>query len=96
VTNLWWRDSNWASRGRDLRRATSAPFVYRPQVLADVRAGGLYLLLGPRRVGKSVEIKRAVETLMSRGVTPRHIFHAACDGWRDGNLHSLIKSIDAL
>lgn len=96
ATNLWWRDRNWASRDRDLKRAASAPFVYRPQVLADIRASGLYLLLWPRRVGKSVEIKRAVEVLISRGTDPRRIFHAACDGWRDGDLYTLIKLADAL
>lgn len=96
ATNLWWRDSRWTNRDRDLKRAARAPFVYRPQVLADIRGSGLYLLLGPRRVGKSVEIKRAVETLISRGVDPRRIFHAACDGWRDSDLYTLIKSTDAL
>jgi predicted AAA+ superfamily ATPase len=96
ATNLWWRDRGWASRDRDLRRAASAPFVYRPQALADIRASGLYLLLGPRRVGKSVEIKRTVEMLISNGTDPRRIFHAACDGWRDGDLYTLARSADAL
>lgn len=96
ATNLWWRDAHWTSRDRDLKRVAAAPFVYRPQVLGDIRDNGLYLLLGPRRVGKSVEIKRAIETLVSRGVPPRRIFHAACDGWRDGDLYTLLKSVDGL
>jgi uncharacterized protein len=78
ATNLWWRDEDWAGRDRDLKRAASAPYLYRPQALSDIRANGLYLLLGPRRVGKSVEIKRAVETLITRSIDPRRIFHAAC------------------
>jgi uncharacterized protein len=96
ATNLWWRGNDWTRRDRDLKRAASAPFEYRPQVLADILPSGLYLLLGPRRVGKSVEIKRAIETLISRGVDPRRILHAACDGWRDGDLYTLIKSAAAL
>src|SRR5690606_39629069 len=44
-TNLW-RGSNWTRRDRDLRQAASAPFVCRPQVPGDIRAGGLYHLLG--------------------------------------------------
>lgn len=97
ATNLWWRHSHdWTSRDRDLRRADSAPFVYRPKALADIRTNGLYLLLGPRRVGKSVEIKRTIASLISDGVNPRRIFHAACDGWRDSDLHTLVKRTDAL
>ena len=96
ATNLWWRYGDWTARDRDLKRAAAAPFVYRPQVLADIREGGLYLLLGPRRVGKSVEVKRGVEALLSRGVDPRRILHAACDGWRDTDLHTLVKSANAL
>ena len=96
ATNVWWRSQQWTDRDRDLKRAADAPFVYRPQALQDIRLGGLYLLLGPRRVGKSVEIKRAVETLVGRGVSPRQVFHAACDGWRDGDLYTLLKSADAL
>jgi uncharacterized protein len=96
ATNLWWRDEDWAGRDRDLKRAASAPYLYRPQALSDIRANGLYLLLGPRRVGKSVEIKRAVETLITRSIDPRRIFHVACDGWRDRDLYTLLKSADAL
>lgn len=96
ATNLWWRDDPWVNRDRDLKRAAAAPYVYRPQVLADIRPNGVYFLLGPRRVGKSVEIKRAVESLIARGTDPRRIFHAACDGWRDGDLYTLVKSADAL
>ncbi|MFS8637439.1 MAG: AAA family ATPase [Gemmatimonadota bacterium] len=95
ATNLWWRDTNWTSRDRDLGCVATAPFVYRPDILADIQPNGLYLLLGPRRVGKSVEIKRAVEKLIARGVDPRRIFHAACDGWRDRDLYTLVRSIDS-
>lgn len=55
-------------------------------MLADVEPPGLYMLLGPRRVGKSVEIKRKIDRLVTAGVDPRRIFHAACDGWRAADL----------
>lgn len=45
---------------------------------------------GPRRVGKSVEMKRAVRDLIGRGVSPRAIIHASCDGWRDSDLGTLV------
>lgn len=96
ATNGWWRSPGWASRDRDLRRAAHAPFEYAPDPLAGVEPPGLYLLLGPRRVGKSVEIKRRIAALVRAGVPPRRIFHAACDGWRAGDLGLLERIADEL
>jgi predicted AAA+ superfamily ATPase len=50
------------------------------------------MLLGPRRVGKSVEIKRKIDRLVSSGIDPRRVFHAACDGWKAADL-GLLESI---
>lgn len=101
TTNRWWRAASgtrrtWAEDDRDLRRAAAAPYVYRPEPLADLRSGGLYMLLGPRRVGKSVEIKRAIAGLVTSGVPARRVVHAACDGWRAGDLRILATILETL
>jgi len=71
--------------------ADTSGLSYRPNVLADIPRGGLILLRGPRRVGKSVELKRMVQRLLAAATRPRTIVHAAVDGWRASDLHDLVQ-----
>lgn len=98
TTNRWWRNPNgWAVDDPDLSEADEAPFVYRPGVLDDLTPGGLYVLRGPRRVGKSVQIKGTIRSLIDDGdVEPRRILHVSVDGWRAGDLGLLIDAAKQL
>jgi predicted AAA+ superfamily ATPase len=91
-TNRWWRSPGWDRDDPDLRAAASAPFDYRSGALSDLRVGGLYVLRGPRRVGKSTEIKHAVRDLLAARVPARNIVHAAVDGWRAEDLRTLVAT----
>lgn len=91
-SNRWWRSANWQEEDPDLRRAHMAPFRYRSGSLANLVPGGMYILRGPRRVGKSTEIKYEIADLIADGVPPRNIVHAAVDGWRAADLRTLINS----
>ena len=58
ATNRWWRDpTGWSAVDPDLREAAHAPFRYHADVLTNLDLGGLYILRGPRRVGKTVAVK---------------------------------------
>ena len=93
ATNGWWRNPRgWRRDDPDLREADEAPFRYSAGVLDDLAPGGLYVLRGPRRVGKSVEIKRTIETLIDGGVEPRRVLHASVDGWRAGDLGGFVHA----
>lgn len=98
ATNRWWRNpSGWAADDPDLREAAEAPFAYSPEVLDNLTAGGLYVLRGPRRVGKSVQIKRTIRSLIDHDrVEPRRIVHVSVDGWRAGDLGLLIEAAKQL
>ena len=97
ATNRWWRDPvGWPSADPDLREAAEAPFEYRANVLAGLAPGGLYVLRGPRRVGKTVEVKHTVRDLIAAGVAPRRIAHMAVDGLRSRDLGLLVDAADAL
>ncbi|HST41105.1 MAG TPA: hypothetical protein VLK58_16440 [Conexibacter sp.] len=72
--NAWWRDPRWERDDRDLRRLAASPLDYDPAPLRDVEPDGLYVLRGPRRVGKSVEVKRAIAALLRDGVDPAGSF----------------------
>lgn len=93
ATNRWWREPDtWQRDDPDLRRAAGAAFAYRAGALRGLQPGGLYVLRGPRRAGKSTEIKYAIGDLLKAGVPARNIVHAAVDGWRAADLRTLISS----
>ena len=97
ATNRWWRDpEGWPARDPDLRDADKAPFRYTAGVLSDLEPGGLYVLRGPRRVGKTVEIKLTIRDLIARGIEPRRIAHMAVDGLRSRDLGLLIDAAGSL
>lgn len=77
----WWRrPSGWELDDPDLRGIGGSRLSYRPTPLENIAPNGLYVLRGPRRVGKSVAVKRAIGRLIESGVQPRRIIHFACDG----------------
>jgi predicted AAA+ superfamily ATPase len=89
--NAWWRNSDWERDDRDLRALAASSLDYDPSPLADVVPDGLYVLRGPRRVGKSLEAKRAISQQIRRGVEPRRIIHFACDELGKGDLQRLVN-----
>ncbi len=96
-SSRWWRDpAGWPKRDHDLRRADEAPFEYSSKVLADLTRGGLYVLRGPRRVGKSVELKLTIKGLIADGIDPRSIIHMPVDGWSASDLDRLVGAADQL
>ena len=89
-TNLWWVNPAWELDDPDLRPLRDNPFDYRPDPLRGIAPDGLYLLLGPRRVGKSVEIKRAIAALVEGGINPRAVVFVSCDGLRANDLRRML------
>ena len=101
ATNRWWRDPHgWMREDPDLREASAAPFTYSAGALDDLAPGGLHVLRGPRRVGKSVEVKRTIERLSRSdhgpAVDPRRVLHASVDGWRAADLGRLVAAASQL
>lgn len=96
-SNRWWGDPDgWAASDPDLRRAGQAPFHYTAHALADLAPGGLYTLRGPRRVGKSVEAKKAIEALIADGTDPRLVVYMSVDGWQADDLGRLVDAATVL
>lgn len=88
--NRWWTDpESWWRDDPYLLEVAEAPFEYRPAPLDDIAPPGLYTLSGPRRVGKSVELRRAISRLISGGANPRAIVYCSCDGFRPQDLRRL-------
>ena len=90
--NPWWRDPNWAVVDPDLRDASSGGLDYRSGVLADLKPGCLYILRGPRRVGKTVALKQLVEDLIAAGAPVTSIIRVAADGWAAKEIHTVVQN----
>lgn len=89
--STWWRDrTDWQQDDPDLKGVAGSPFLYEPSALSMLQPGGLYVLRGPRRVGKSVEVKRAISATIETGADPRLVFFCSCDGLTAQDLHRLI------
>ncbi len=89
----WWtKPTTWRLDDPDLRRARAAPFDYTAGVLDDLEPGGLYILRGPRRVGKTVEVKKAIERLVAQGTNPRLVLHLAADRLVARDLRTAVKA----
>lgn len=86
----WRARAGWETDDPDLRAAGRLPLDYEPAPLVDIHAPGLYVLRGPRRVGKSLELKRAVGQLLAEGVDPKTIFYCSCDGLSKQDLRRLV------
>ena len=86
----WRARAGWEAEDPDLRAAGRLPLDYEPEPLADIHAPGLYVLRGPRRVGKSLELKRAIARLLAAGVEPKTVFYCSCDGLSKQDLRRLV------
>lgn len=90
--NPWWRDPSWAATDPDLRDASNTGLTYRSDVLADLQPGGLYILRGPRRVGKTVAVKQQIEDLIAAGTPLTAIVRLAVDGWSAKELRTIVQN----
>lgn len=90
--NPWWRDNGWAAVDADLVDARNSGLSYRSGVLDALEPGGLYLLRGPRRVGKTVAVKQAIEDLLHEGAPPTSVVRTAVDGWAAKELRTLTQN----
>lgn len=90
--NPWWRGGAWARRDPDLAEARrNGLSTYSPRPLEDMVAGSLYLLLGPRRVGKSVAMKREIVELLNQGTDPLAITFCPCENLKAQDLRRMVK-----
>lgn len=81
AANPWWRDpDNWQDTDVQLRTARLSALAYDPRPLDDLTPGGLYILRGPRRVGKSTALKKLIVRRLGAGTPPRSIVHISVEG----------------
>src|SRR5690606_1918458 len=91
-SNPWWRDARgWKSEDVQLRAAEQSPLSYDPRPLEGLHDGGLYILRGPRRVGKSTALKKLIADRIDRGQDPRTILHVSLEGRSAQDLVDVVR-----
>ncbi len=90
--NPWWREPTWAAQDPDLRDVAATGLGYRHQVLDDLQPGSLYILRGPRRVGKTVAVKQHIHELLTEGAPPTSIVRIAADGWNAKEIRTVVQN----
>jgi len=91
--NPWWRSAAWANDDPDLRQARDSGMVYEADTLRDLAPGSLYVLRGPRRVGKTVTSKQAIVRLTADAIPRLSIVRIAVDGWSANDLRTVIQNV---
>src|SRR5487761_1282187 len=90
--NPWWRDTRWADLDPDLVDTVATGLHYESKALTGIRPGCLYILRGPRRVGKTVTLKQQIRDLVDNGTPPTSIVRVACDGWSAKDLRTVVQN----
>ena len=75
--NPWWAEGE-EFVSHDLHLSGAEPVFFRRRPLEMV-PGGIYILRGPRQVGKTTYFKETVKELLKRGVPPRNILYLSVD-----------------
>jgi predicted AAA+ superfamily ATPase len=91
-TNPWWWKTDWARQDPDLRAVSETGLEYRSPCLDDLVAGGLYILRGPRRVGKTVAVKQTIEDLVKQGLPGSAVVRIAADAWDASDLRTVVQN----
>lgn len=90
--NPWWREPRgWEGRDVQLRAVRRSALSYEPRPLDHLSPGGLYILRGPRRVGKSTALKRLVAEGIRGGRAPRTIVHVSVEGRSARDVADLVR-----
>jgi len=79
--NPWWLDREAIDRDKLILDWESTHFKWDPRLEKTIQwdADVIYVLRGPRQVGKTTLLKLKIRELLRAGVEPRQIFYWPCD-----------------
>lgn len=77
--NLWWKHrEEFVSYDRDLRELSKEILKFERKPI-EFEKGKIYVIRGPRRVGKTALIKETISKLITNGINPEQIFYFSCE-----------------
>ncbi|MDG6921064.1 MAG: ATP-binding protein, partial [Nitrososphaerota archaeon] len=80
-SNPWWADPSSIEQDNNVQEWTNAKFKWNPRLGETIQwdVDVIYILRGPRQVGKTTLSKLKIRELLGRRTPPRAIFYWACD-----------------
>lgn len=78
--NEWWKTGKFPEQDANISDWNESSFKWKPRLSETIEDEEvIYVLRGPRRVGKTTLVKLRIERLLEEGVAPQNIFYFPCD-----------------
>ncbi|MEM3697900.1 MAG: AAA family ATPase [Candidatus Bathyarchaeia archaeon] len=78
--NEWWRTKKFPDEDVNIQDWSQSAFKWTPRLSETIENEEvIYVLRGPRRVGKTTLLKLRIKKLLEEGVPPENIFYFPCD-----------------
>jgi predicted AAA+ superfamily ATPase len=91
--NEWWKTKTFPKDDANYSDWSDSAFKWKPRLSKTIEDEEvIYILRGPRRVGKTTLLKLRIKGLLEKGVPPENIFYFQCDAIE--NPKQLITVID--
>ena len=77
--NLWWKHGEkFVIFDKTLKEAKEKPIFFKRKRI-NLNKGNIYVLRGPRQIGKTTYIKDSISKLITEGIDPNHILYLSSD-----------------
>ncbi|MBM3284331.1 MAG: ATP-binding protein [Candidatus Aminicenantes bacterium] len=95
VHNPWWADSSSLRQDKHLVEFYASRLRWRPSLLDEIHLAEdlVYIIRGPRQIGKTTTLKLLIESLLHQGTDPRQICYLDCELAGIRNFKELIDII---
>jgi len=91
--NPWWKTGAFPSDDENISDWAHSSFKWEPRLSKTIEDEDvIYVLRGPRRVGKTTLLKLRIKRLLEQGVSPENLFYFPCDAVETSR--QLMKVID--
>ncbi len=94
--NPWWADRSAIRQDKHLSEFYKARLRWHPAILDEILLTEdlVYIIRGPRQIGKTTTLKLLIEALLHNGTDPRQICYLDCELAGIRNFKELIDMID--
>jgi len=78
--NEWWKTGKVPEKDANISDWNESSFKWKPRLSKTIENEEvIYVLRGPRRVGKTTLVKLRIRSLLEEGVSPENVFYFPCD-----------------
>ena len=94
LQNPWWIHGTDINDPK-LEEYNKSKFKWIPRIKNKINLGeeGIYVIRGPRRIGKSTLLRLMIKEALDNGIEPKNIFFWSCDNVNNrGELHDILRT----